>query len=56
MNQVGFVQYNFKGEEHKFKLLGRGNAKSKHVVLYQLQRTKESATPQKNLSKIPTES
>ena len=40
LNQVAFVQYNFKGEEHKFKLLGHGNAKSKHVAPYQ--RTKES--------------
>ena len=40
LNQVAFVQYNFKGVEHKFKLLGHGNAKSKHVVPYQ--RTKES--------------
>lgn len=40
LNQVVFVQYNFKGEEHKFKLLGHGNAKSKHSAPYQ--RTKES--------------
>ena len=40
LNQVAFVQYNFKGEEHKFKLLGLGNAKSKHSAPYQ--RTKES--------------
>ena len=38
LNQVAFVQYNFKREEHKFKLLG--HAKSKYVVPYQ--RTKES--------------
>ena len=40
LNQVAFVQYDFKGEEHKFKLLGHGNAKAKHVAPYQ--RTKES--------------
>ena len=34
------MQYNFKREEHKFKLLGHGNAKSKHCAPYQ--RTKES--------------
>lgn len=40
LNQVAFVQYNFKGGEHKFKLLTHGNAKSKHSAPYQ--RTKES--------------
>ena len=40
LNQVAFVQYNFKGGEHKFKLLAHGNAKSKLSAPYQ--RTKES--------------
>ena len=34
LNQVAFVQYNFKGE-HTFKLLAHGNAESKHITPYQ---------------------
>ena len=50
LNKVALVQYNFKGEEHKFKLLGHGNAKSNHVAPYQT--TKESTKAHLRLTLI----